>query len=234
MSYQIHPQARTTPLVRKEIQHSAQSQRELAVAYGVSKQTIHKWKNRDSVEDRSHRPHHLNTTLTPDQETVVIELRKAFLLPLDDLLVIAREFINEGVSRSGLARCLSRHGVPSLRDLQAEQRRLEQAGKPVKAFKTYPLGYVHIDLKYLPRMADETRRCYLYVAIERSTRWVHMEIHGDKSAETASRFLQNAIDKAPFHIKTILTDNGKEFTDRFVANGEREPTGSHLFDQVCT
>ena len=39
--------------------------------------------------------------------------------------------------------------------------------------------------------------------------------------------------KAPFIITKVLTDNGKEFTDRFIANGERKPTGQHPFDQVC-
>jgi len=38
---------------------------------------------------------------------------------------------------------------------------------------------------------------------------------------------------AAFRIRTILTDNGKEFTDRFIANGAREPTGNHPFDQAC-
>ncbi len=33
-------------------------------------------------------------------------------------------------------------------------------------------------------------------------------------------------------IKAILTDNGKELTDHFVANGERQPTGQHTFDKV--
>lgn len=41
------------------------------------------------------------------------------------------------------------------------------------------------------------------------------------------------IDKAPFTITKVLTDNGKEFTDRFCATGERQPTGAHAFDQVC-
>lgn len=36
-----------------------------------------------------------------------------------------------------------------------------------------------------------------------------------------------------FKIEKVLTDNGKEFTDRFAANGERTPTGKHPFDQVC-
>ena len=30
-----------------------------------------------------------------------------------------------------------------------------------------------------------------------------------------------------------MTDNGKEFTDRFCATGEREPTGKHGFDRIC-
>ena len=34
---------------------------------------------------------------------------------------------------------------------------------------------------------------------------------------------------APFTIQKLLTDNGKEFTDRFTAQGEREPTGQHTF-----
>jgi transposase InsO family protein len=233
MSYTIHPQARTTPLVRKEIQASNQSQNKLAKTYGVSKPTIAKWQSRDSVEDKSHCPHTLHTTLTPEQEGVVIELRATFLLPLDDLLAITKEFINDKASRSGLGRCLARHGVPSLRALQAEQRRQERQGRPVKTFKAYPPGFVHIDVKYLPQMADDTKRRYLFVAIDRATRWVYLEIRSDKRAKTASRFLQNAIAKAPFEIKTLLTDNGKEFTDRFVANGEREPTGEHLFDQTC-
>lgn len=31
----------------------------------------------------------------------------------------------------------------------------------------------------------------------------------------------------------LLTDNGKEFTDRFSVNGERESTGRHVFDKMC-
>jgi hypothetical protein len=45
---------------------------------------------------------------------LVVELRRTLLLPLDDLLAVTREFINPGVSRSGLDRCLRRHGVSDL------------------------------------------------------------------------------------------------------------------------
>ncbi len=50
--------------------------------------------------------------------------------------------------------------------------------------------------------------------------------------ELARSFLKN-LNKSPFVISKILTDNGKEFTDRFCPLGERLPTGKYLFDQEC-
>ena len=56
--------------------------------------------------------------LTPAQEAVAVVLRKTLLVSIDDLLAVVREFLNPEVSRSGLDRCLRRHGVGNLRDLQ--------------------------------------------------------------------------------------------------------------------
>ena len=53
-------------------------------------------------------------TLTPAQEAVAVVLRKTLLVPLDDLLAVVKEFLNPEVSRSGLDRCLRRHGVGNL------------------------------------------------------------------------------------------------------------------------
>jgi transposase InsO family protein len=55
----------------------------------------------------------------------------------------------------------------------------------------------------------------------------------DKTAATTANFIEQVKARCPFRIQTILTDNGKEFTDRFTSNGEREPTGAHRFDQTC-
>nr|VFK20676.1 MAG: Integrase core domain-containing protein [Candidatus Kentron sp. LFY] len=82
-------------------------------------------------------------------------------------------------------------------------------------------------------MPGEDRRTYLFAAIDRVTRWVYVEIHKDKSATSERGFLNRLIEKAPFKLSKILTDNGKEFTDRFCATGERQPTGAHAFDRVC-
>ena len=69
------------------------------------------------TDSKSHTAHRLHTTRPPAQERIAIELRKILKLGLDDLQVVVREFLHPNVSRSGLDRCLRRHGVGSLRYL---------------------------------------------------------------------------------------------------------------------
>jgi len=231
----IHPEARTTPQIRAEIKASTQqSQVALAKKYNVSRQTISKWQNREEMTDKSHRPDQLQTRLSPLQEERVGILRQTLFLPLDDLLVITREFINSEATRSGIHRTLVRQGRSNLNKMYPELEAASGEKKVKKSFKDYEPGFIHIDIKYLPKMPDETGRNYLFVAIDRATRWVYLEIFPDKTASSAQRFLEVVVEQAPFHITKLLTDNGKEFTDRYIPNGEREPTGHHLFDKMCT
>ena len=95
MQIRLHKQATTTPKVRAAIQASDEPAWVLAQRHGTTEQTVWKWRKRDSVEDCSHTPHRLQTTLTPAQEAVAVALRKALLIPLDDLLAVIREFLNQ-------------------------------------------------------------------------------------------------------------------------------------------
>ncbi len=228
MLIQLHSQATTTPKIRAKIQASDEPAWVLAERFGTTEQTVWKWRKRDSVQDRSHTAHRLQTTLTPAQEAVAVSLRKTLLVSLDDLLAVVREFLNPDVSRSGLDRCLRRHGVGNLRDLKVKDARPKHSG-----FKAYEPGYIHIDVKYLPQMEDQTSRRYLFVAIDRATRWVFIRIYNNKTAANARRFLRDLERACPIRIRTILTDNGKEFTDRLFGLRKRAATGGHEFDRLC-
>ena len=140
-----------------------------------------------------------------------------------------REFLNPNVSRSGLDRCLRRHGVGRLRDLKAKDDKPKHSG-----FKAYDPGYIHIDVKYLPQMANETSRGYLFVAIDRASRWVFIAVYRNKTAANARRFLRDLERACPIHIRTILTDNGKEFTDHLFGLRKRVATGQHEFGILCS
>ncbi len=129
-------------------------------------------------------------------------------------------------SCSALHRCLKRHGVST-------RPETETAKRATKPFKAYQPGYLHVDVKYLPQMGDETARRYLFVAIDRASRWVYLAIKPHKTAAAAKSFL-NALHKAcPIRISKVLTDNGKEFTDRLFGSRDRKATGEHEFDQLC-
>ena len=95
-------------------------------------------------------------------------------------------------------------------------------------------------------MADETSRRYLFVAIDRATRWVFISVFKAKTAANARRFLRDLERARPIRIRTILTDRaigkplvretmarGKEFTDRLFGLRKRAATGSHEFDTLC-
>lgn len=228
MPVTLHPLARTTPRTRAELkaEDSTLSHAALARRYGVTAPTARKWRERDSTQDRSHRPHTLHCTLSPAQEAVAMEIRRTLWLPLDDLLVVVREFLHPRASRSGLARCLKRHGL--------NQRPVEDKDAPVvrKTFKDYAPGFIHADIKYLPQMADESARRYLFVAIDRATRWVYLRIYADQSEASSTDFLRRLTRAAPMKIEKVLTDNGSQFTDRFTGK-TKKPTGMHAFDREC-
>lgn len=126
--------------------------------YGVTLDTSYPCRGRTSFEDRSHTAHQLATTLTPAYEAVAVELRRMLLL-IDDPLAVTREFLNPDVSRSGLDRCLRRHGASDLNPL-----RPQASAEPHKAIMTYEPGFLQVDVKYLSQMTDETPRRYLFVA----------------------------------------------------------------------
>lgn len=134
------------------------------------------------------------------------------------------------MSRSALVRLLRRRGCSRL---PAPAPAPEPQASESKPFKGYEPGYVHIDVKYLPQMADQTSRSYVFVAIDRATRWVFIAVKRRKTAAAAKAFLKALSAAAPFLIRTILTDSGKEFTDRLFDSPSRSESGQDEFNTLC-
>ena len=74
----IHPNARTTPAVRAEIARSEEPTGALAKRYGVSTETIRKWRKRgpDDCLDHSARPHRLPWKATDEGSKRRFERRR--------------------------------------------------------------------------------------------------------------------------------------------------------------
>jgi len=227
MELSLHANAATTPKTRAYIQRSKRSVAELAAELGVSETTIRRWRGRSTVADRPHTPNVLQTSLTAIEERLVCELRISLQLPLDDIVEVLRRCVNASLSRSAIHRCLQRHGISA--------RPKPDKPKP-GIFETASIGFIHLDLKHLPAL--QRHKSYAFVAIDRATRYVYVEVHSRRDGETAAAFLKRFLAHFPHQVHTILTDNGAEFTDRFAVDMKNKPpgrpSGNHPFDRLCT
>jgi transposase InsO family protein len=94
----------------------------------------------------------------------------------------------------------------------------ERPAKGQGTFKDYDLGFIHIDITHLPKlqMTDgEQRKRFLYVAIDRRSRSVHLAVKDDETEQSAIAFLREAAAAFPFRLTHVLTDNGACFTPAF-------------------
>jgi transposase-like protein len=106
MGQVLHGCARTTEAVRRAIQHSQASLRQLARRHGVNPKTVAKWRARQDVTDRRTGPAEpRSTTLSAEQEAIIVAFRRHTLLPLDDCLYALQPTIPQ-LTRSALHRCL--------------------------------------------------------------------------------------------------------------------------------
>jgi transposase InsO family protein len=224
MGQVLHASATTTEAVRRAIQHSQASLRELAKRYGINPKTVAKWKRRKSVSDLRTGPREpKSTVLTVEDEAVIVAFRRHTLLPLDDCLYSLQATIPH-LTRSSLHRCLQRHGISRLPDVEGD--------KPTrKKFKSYPIGFFHLDIA---EVQTAEGKLYLFVAIDRTSKFAFVQLVESANRVTASAFLVALIAAIPYKIHTILTDNGIQF--RFAPRYADGPTArymTHMFDMRC-
>src|SRR5215213_73930 len=205
----IHPNARTTPAVRAEIARSGAPTGALAKRFGVSAETIRKWRKRGAGDclDRSARPHRLRWKASEEERAVACALRRATGFPLDDLTFVVSHFLPH-LGRDNVYRIPRAGGLGRRPPATKPQRR---AG----TFQEYELGFVHLDVKHLPKLrtADGAwrKRC-LFVAVDRRSRFVHLAVKDDEAEASAVAFLKEALAAFPFRVTRALTDRGSCFT----------------------
>ena len=202
MGQVLHGSATTTEAVRRAIQHSQASLRALAARHGINPKTVAKWKKRETTTDRPtgpRAPH--STVLSVTEEAIIVAFRRHTLLPLDDCLYALQPTIPH-LTRSSLHRCLQRHSISRLPEVTGD--------KPAKKkFKAYPIGYFHIDIA---EVHTEEGRLYLFVAIDRTSKFAFAQLHEKATRRVAGDFLRALIALVPYKVHTVLTDNGTHFT----------------------
>jgi transposase InsO family protein len=230
-----HGCATTTHAIRAAIRRSSATNTALSRDLGINVKTVAKWRKRETVEDRKTGPTEPSSTvLSADEEAMIVAFRRHTLLPLNDCLYALQPTLPH-LTRSSLHRCLQRHGISRLPDMEGDKPKRQK-------FKRYPIGYFHIDIAEL-RSAEE--KLYLFVAIDRTSKFAVARLIDKANRKTAWEFLEDVLEAVPYRIHTILTpshglqanhcravDNGIQFAEQ-PRNRNTVTSRPMRFDMIC-
>src|SRR3981081_1011391 len=179
--------ATTKEAIRRGIQHSQESLRTLSRRHGINPKTVAKWRKRSSTADHrtgTRLPKY--TVLSIEQEAVIVAFRKHTLLPLDDCLYALQATIPQ-LTRSSLHRCLERHGISRLPEVEGDKPRKKKSD-------IYPIGFFPIDLAEV-RTAEG--KLYLFVAIDRTSKFAVGDLVEKADMQAAAAFLEALVGAVP-------------------------------------
>jgi transposase InsO family protein len=223
MKQHLHSNAKTTYKIRREIKHSKDSISSLARRYNLSWMTVKKWKDRDSIEDKSSIPNKLNTSLSRYEEDMILFERRVYKKTIDEIYVCLRARI-PSLYPMKIYRVLRRYGLNVLPSEYVKEDR------KCKEFNKYTIGYLHIDTVYTPKI--NKKRYYIFACIDRISKLAYIWLANRKNMNNGRKFLERVIGFYPYKINYILTDNGQEFSYNSLPKN-KSTKKVHIFDKIC-
>ena len=199
--------------------------------YGVSLSSVKRWCKRydgtwQSLCERSHRPHSHPKQHTPEEETAIrAAFSKAYLrYGWDGVYAELREAHGYTRSFGGMYHAATRLGLGWGKKRKRPARKARRYPELVK-----PGEKVQIDVKEVPyhclkgAAKRDGKHLYQWTAIDECTRLRFVYGYEEHTPENSVDFLERLLQAFPFPIRTVQTDNGTEFTYRFISDKELCP-----------
>ena len=183
--------------------------------YGISRQCFYVWKRRfdelgpEGLKGRSRRPKTSPRATHVDVVGKILYLRQNYHFGPAKISMYLARYHDVAISPSGVWRILKRL---DLNRLPASQRykRLDRRWKRYE--KQLPGHQVQIDVKFIaPIGGDRRRKHYQFTAIDDCTRLRVLRIYPRLNQKTAIQFADYVLEKLPFQVQEIQSDNGPEF-----------------------
>ena len=203
-----------------------------AIRYKTTRQNIYRWRKKydgtlQSLADRSHRPHSHPNQHTDNEIKLIKDMRRRN--PHAGLVVFWVKLRQRGYTRSisGLYRVLRRiNGNP------IKLPNPKYIPKPYEQM-TYPGQKCQIDVKFVPKscLVGEAAQesYYQYTFIDEYSRFRILKAFKEHSTYSSAQFLKYVVEKFPYAIECIQTDNGSEFTNAMNNSKKALPT---LFEKT--
>lgn len=199
MEIKLHANATTTPRVRRYLQQSDKSDRELAKELGISVTTVRRWRNREQIADRHTTPHVVHKAMRPEQVLLINALRDTLHAPLDELLIMVNQGLGIAVSRATLNRYLA--------PAHQRQKAAVQGKKALKAGIRPETLTVHYRL--LSMTMDDGGDHHLLWAREPVSGWCHARVFSGISLALVRNWLNDVLEQCPADVQCIETEKVK-------------------------
>jgi transposase InsO family protein len=186
--------------------------------YGISRQIFSTWKRRydahglDGLHDRSHRPHLSPGTTRTEVVGKIIYLRQHYHFGPAKIAMYLARYHDISISPSGVWRILKRldlNRLPASQRYKRHDRRWRRYEKPLPGHR------VQLEVKFIAPLAGSRRKHYQFTAIDDCTRLRVLRIYPQLNQKTAIQFADYVLERLPFRVEVIQTDNGAEFQSLF-------------------
>ena len=187
--------------------------------FGITRQAFYNWLRRyeehgvDGLRDRSRRPHTIPNATKAEVVGKIVYLRQHYHFGPHKISMYLKRYHDIPISPSGVWRILKRLDMSRL---PASQRYRRHVDRWKRYEKPLPGHRVQIDVKFIaPLQGSRKKKHYQFTAIDDCTRIRVLRIYERLNQTTAIRFLDYVLEKLPFKIEVIQTDNGPEFGSQF-------------------
>jgi transposase InsO family protein len=186
--------------------------------YGISRPTFYKWLRRyeergeAGLRDQSSRPLRCPNETTAEVVGKILYLRQHYHFGPLKISMYLKRYHDIEISQSGVWRILKRLDISRLPSSQ-RHKRLERRWKRYE--KPQPGHHVQVDVKFIEPLPRSRKRYYQYTAIDDCTRIRVLRIYPRNNQRTAIQFVDYVLEKLPFEVETVQTDNGAEFGAQF-------------------
>ncbi|WP_333496789.1 XRE family transcriptional regulator [Kluyvera sp. CHPC 1.251] len=194
MEIKLHANATTTPRIRKYLQDSDKSDRELALELGISVTTVRRWRKREQTADRSTMPKVVHKAMRQEQIVLINALREILRAPLDDLLSIAGEGLGMSLSRATLSRYLMPSYPKNNEAILHGKRALKAGVRP----QTLTLHY-----RFLSLHMDDDGDHHLLWAQEPVSGWCAARVYSGMSSPLVIHWLDEVLTQCPGDIQSV-------------------------------
>ena len=186
--------------------------------YGISRHTYYKWLRRyeegglDGLRDRSRRPLTSPNATTGEIVGKIVYLRQSYHFGPQKISMYLKRYHDISLSQSGVWRILKRLGLgrlPSSQRYQRHSTRWKRYEKPE------PGHQVQIDVKFIEPLEGSRKKHYQFTAIDDCTRLRVLRLYDRLGQKSAIQFVDYVLEKLPFRVVRIQTDNGSEFQSAF-------------------